>query len=368
MGCRESNNRGTGKKMALYSITIILMLCLAVFSVLSFYFEETMMSPVKGSGYVPAPPTGPHLGFVNLEYQYEITTMNANASWMFDWGDGNTTPWLHLGSATTSIVQNHDWTAKGNYTVRIKFKNTMYPTGIWSDPLLVSISIPMITDYPSVPILMSGTIEGVNRTVYMYAIRGTDPHNYRVQYRCDFGDGTLSNWTLLVSSGSHSLITHCWNKPGNFSMRFQSLSESGLYSSWSMSVPVIIHNTSENDQTFMDLIVLNGVTDYMTYQLDHSGTFYNDTTERSSRIHWDGQGTYFLDDNSDGKWDYKYTPAAGLLEPVPPQVVVKKQQGSSSIPWLWIFIIIGIIVGVTATIVVLIKAGYLYLYEEVVEK
>lgn len=366
MGCKEKRNRGTNRKTLFYSIIVILFL--TIFSLLFLSFEGTMMSTVKGSGYVPAPPTGPHIGFVNVGYQYEITTMNTNASWMFDWGDGVTTPWLHLGSTNTSIVQTHQWTIEGNYTVRIKFKNTMYPTGIWSDPLLVCISIPMIADYPSEPVLMSGTVAGVNGSDYAYALQATDPHGYRVRYRCDFGDGTISNWTSLVSSGSRSVISHSWDKVGNFSVKFQTLNEYGLHSSWSSSVSVIMQNTSGNNKIFKDLIVIDGVIDFMTYHTDHTGTFYNTTMGRFSPVHWDGEGIYLLDDDNDGKWDYEYTTSAGWLEPIPLPVVVMKQQTSFAIPWFWVFIIIGIVVGVIATIVVLFKTGYLYLYEEVVEK
>jgi hypothetical protein len=334
-----------------------------------FSLEGMMMPLVEGSGYIPAPPSGPHLGYVNIEYQYEIKTVNRNASWMFDWGDGAITPWLSLETTSTSIIQTHRWTSEGNYTVRIKFKNTMYPTGVWSDPLRVSISFPTIADYPSEPVLLSGTVEGVNGTWYMYTIKATDPHGYRIRYRCDFGDGPFSNWSSLVFSGSQSVFTHRWVAPGNFSVRLQALDEYELHSSWSSPFFVSIQNVSLNTPWCKDLIVISDDTDFMTYQADHSiGSFENTTTGRSSDVHWDGQGTYLIDDDMDGKWEYEYTPALGLVQPIPAAVVVQNQQASFQLPWLWIFIIMGIVIGVIVIILVLVKTGYLYLYEEVVEK
>jgi hypothetical protein len=328
-----------------------------------------MTSPAKWNSYVPAPPVGSTFGFVNIDYQYEIITMNADSSWMFDWGDGTTSPWLQLGNATTSIIQVHRWTFEGNYTVRLKFKSATYPTGIWSNPLLVSISYATITDFPSEPVLISGTVEGINGSLYTYAIKAIDPHGYRMRYRCDWGDERFSNWTALFSSGSPSTIEHRWDTSGNFSMRFQSINEYGLDSPWSMSVPVVIHNTSETNQTTMNLIVLDGIIDYVTFKTDHAGTFFNTTTGVSTQIRWDGEGTYFLDDNNDGKWDYKYTPEEGLLEPIPLQVGRLNDQHTSFVfPWLWIFIILGVIAAVIAIVVVLYKTGYLYFYDEVVEK
>ena len=89
---------------------------------------------------------------------------------------------------------------------------------------------------------------------------------------------------------------------------------------------------------------------------------------RTSDVHWASQGTYLIDDDMDGKWEYDYTPAAGLLQAIPSPVVGKNQQTSFQLPWLWIFIIMGVVIGVIAIILVLVKTGYLYLYEEVGEK
>jgi hypothetical protein len=366
MGCKGRKQKSSGGKTLSCPVSI-LFLTVCVFML--FSFEEIMISPVEGSGYTPAPPSGPPLGYVNIEYQYEIKTMNRNASWMFDWGDGETTPWITLENTNKSIIQTHRWTTEGNYTVRIKFKNTMYPTGIWSEPLLVSISFPTKADYPSNPVLLSGTVEGTNGTVYVYTIKATDPHGYRVRYRCDFGDGSVSNWTSLVFSGSSSLLAHRWITPGNFSIKFQTSNEYDLHSSWSSPVVVSIQNASLNSTRCKDLIVIGDATDFMTYETqDYTGSFLNTTTGRSSDVHWDGQATYLIDDDMDGKWEYKYTPEVGLVLPIPPAVVVNNQQASFQLPWLWIFIIMGVVLGVIVVIFVLVKKGYLYLYEEVVEK
>jgi hypothetical protein len=364
MGCKVKTWKCTGEKTLSILVSILF---LTVFML--FFFEGMTTALVEGSGYIPAPPSGPHLGFVNIDYQYEIKTLNRNASWMFDWGDGQTTPWLSLAAENTSIAQTHRWTAEGYYTLRIKFKNIMYPTGVWSDPLIVSISLPTIADYPSDPVLLSGTIEGVNGTLYTYTVKATDPHKYQVRYRCDYGDGPVSNWTSLVSSGGPAVFAHRWVTPGNFSVTFQAVNEYELYSTWSPPVFVRIQNVSLNNTWCKDLLFIGGAADFMTYQtVNHIGSFTNTTRGSSSDVRWDGQGTYSIDDDMDGKWEYEYTPAAGLLQPIPAPTVVKNQQPLAQLPWLWIFIIMGIVIGVIVTVLILVKTGYLYLYEEVVEK
>jgi hypothetical protein len=365
MGCKRRTWKRTGGKK-LSCLVNILFLTYCVFML--FFFEGMMIPLVGGSGYVPAPPSGPRLGFVNIDYQYEIKTLNRNASWMFDWGDGETTSWLQLETKNTSIVQTHRWNTDGDFTVRIKFKNTMYPTGTWSDPLVVSIFLPTLADFPSEPELLSGTVEGVNGTLYTYAVMATDPHGYRISYRCDFGVGPASNWTSLVSSGGQAVFAHRWETPGNFSVTFQAVNEYELHSAWSSPVFVCIENASPNITWCKDLLVICHSTDFMTYQTDdHIGSFVNTTMGRTSDVRWDGQESYLIDDDMDGKWEYYYTPVTGLLQPIPPPVVLQNEQPLFQIPWLWVFIIMGVVIGVIVTVLVLVKTGYLYLYEEVEE-
>ncbi len=317
MGCKVRKQKSTGGKTLLLGIGIIVSSMIV------------MMIPImEAAGYIPAPPSGPRIGYVNFEYQYEITTMNRDASWMFDWGDGGYTSWRTLDDSSTAIAESHRWTNPGNYTVRIKFKNTMYPDGIWSDPMVVSISYPLMADYPTEPTLVCGTVKGLNETLYTYTIQGTDPHGYRLRYRIDFGDGLLSNWTSLVTSGSQSMFTHRWTYPGNYSIIFQATNEYQLNSAWSSPRIIIIQNRSANTTLCKDLLVIGTQTDFITYTADdYLGTFTNTTSGRSSDVRWNGEGTYYIDDDMDGKWEYEYNPASGMLQVIPPAVIAQIQQG-----------------------------------------
>jgi hypothetical protein len=367
MGCNERKKKCRLRKDSRSSRPVIHVFCLASFIIFLLCFSGAVPSTVKGNAYTPAPPQGPHNGFVDIEYQYEIITMDADASWMFDWGDGTTSAWLHLLNATTSILQTHHWTSGGKYSVRVLFRSTTYPAGLWSEPFVVSISPLTKADFPSEPVLVSGCIEGVNGSSYTYAIKATDPHGYRVQYRCEWGDENFSAWATLVSSGSLSTFTHRWDAAGNVSMRFQSLNEYGLHSPWSAPVPVVIRAASKTNQSIKNLILINGIADFLTYRPNHTGVFMNTTSGVSTRTALHGEGTYYLDDDNDGLWDYSYNPEQGLIEPLAaPEYTTKNTQ--FEVPWLLIYVILGIVVGVIAIVVILVKTGYLYVYEEVVEK
>jgi len=366
MGCKKKKRILEKTKGSLRSVVPLeSLLAFVTF----FLCLSTWISAADASMYIPASPQGPQHGFVNINYPYEITTMNENASWLFDWGDGTTSNWLRLQNASTSILQTHQWSHEGAYLVKVLFRSSSSSDSIWSDPLMVVIASVTAADFPAKPVLTSGPVEGLNGSMYTYAVTATDPHGNRVRCRCDWGDTkNLSAWTSLGSIGGTVVLTHRWNSSGNYSLRFQSSNEYGLNSSWSTPVSVVIRTPSETNQSVTNLLLVNGITDFLIYHPDHTGVFLNTTSGASTPIVWRGEGIYYLDDDNDGHWDYSYNPSQGLIEPLASPMATTIKTSQFQVPWLLIFIIVGIVVGVVAILVVLVKTGYLYVYEEVVEK
>ena len=62
----------------------------------------------------------------------------------------------------------------------------------------------------------------------------------------------------------------------------------------------------------------------------------------------------------DGSWDYMYDPTLGTFD-----TYVAAVMPSFSIPW-YILAIIGVVVGVILILFILVKTGYIYIYEEYV--
>jgi len=54
------------------------------------------------------------------------------------WGDGHIENWIGPYESGEEIKVQHNWTAKGTYTIRIKAKDS--EESDWSDPLSVSMS------------------------------------------------------------------------------------------------------------------------------------------------------------------------------------------------------------------------------------
>ncbi len=315
----------------------------------------------KSPTFIPTTPVGPTIGYVNIDYDYFIVTMNQNSSWMFDWGDGTTTPWLQLTDGQTTIAQIHHWITAGTYQLRAKFKNDQIADVVWSNPLTVTISAYTNENIPSTPIIRSGTMQGFQDRLYTYSAVATDPQNYQVCYRFDWGNNTLSEWTDLVPSGTFSIFSYTWIKSADYSVKAQARNQYGLESAWSEPILVTMKSTSTDDGSSVDLIVLNNCSHRIVYTSSRNGTFYNSSTGLSSAIQWNGGGEFFIDDDSDGYWDYLYAPLLGEIQPIQQQVMPDTNI-LVEVPWLLLLIIVSIIIGIITVVFVLVKIGFIYVY------
>ncbi|HUT00585.1 MAG TPA: hypothetical protein VMY59_09740 [Candidatus Thermoplasmatota archaeon] len=331
-------------------ITIILSLSPSVFS--------------KTPMYIPSIPNGTTFGYVGIDYDYVIVTMNPDSSWMFDWGDGTLSSWLQLEDNQTSISQIHHWNLSGTYQVHVKYKSDTVPYGIWSEAMIVDINEYSSQNFPNTPFLNTGKIKGIVGNEYTYSALTTDPQNFPVCYRFSFGSYAISEWTAYVPSDSSAYFLFTWEKPGSYILRTQARNQYGLESEWSAPVQVIMQNTSENNtEASMDLVVLNDIPYQIIYTSLYNGTLFNPSTGASNDIHWNGGGVFLIDDDSDGRSEYLYVPAIGQIQPHTEQILPQSDI-FAEIPWVLILIILSIVFGVIGVVIVLIKTGYIYLYEE----
>jgi hypothetical protein len=337
-------------------------LCL-VFLLTGPFFVSLFPADAKTPMYIPSTPLGTTFGYVGVDYDYVIITMNPDSFWMFDWGDGTTSDWLQLAENETSIVQTHQWNVPGTYQVHVKFKNDVSPYGVWSNAKLVEITTYEGGDFPHKPILYTGKIQGVVGTVYTYSARTTDPHDFQVCYQFDFGNGTLSSWTPFVPSGTSSYISFAWQKPGVYIMRAQARNQYNLLSDWSDPVQVIIKDTSHDLGESIDLIVLSNITYQILYTSQYNGTLYNPSTGSSNDILWHEGGIFLIDDDSDGRWEYLYIPSIGQIQPYIEPVLPQKDF-LSEFPWFLLILLLCIIFGTIGGVLFLIREGYIYFYEE----
>lgn len=102
--------------------SLLVFFILILVFLLSVPYMNDSVSAAENS-YIPAAPSGPEFGFLNVEYEYTVYTTSSDALWMFDWGDGTASDWKSLTNSTNSITQSHSWDSVGKHQMRVKFKN-----------------------------------------------------------------------------------------------------------------------------------------------------------------------------------------------------------------------------------------------------
>jgi hypothetical protein len=94
---------------------------------------------------------------------------------------------------------------------------------------------------PNTPNTPSGPITlGIGESG-TYTTSATDPEGDQVQYRFDWDDGIISDWTDLVNSGTSANISNSWDTASTYVVKAQSRDEHGATSAWSSQIKVRIH-------------------------------------------------------------------------------------------------------------------------------
>jgi outer membrane protein assembly factor BamB len=90
-------------------------------------------------------------------------------------------------------------------------------------------------DVPTVP---AGRDSCFTDTTYTFTTIPTDPDGDSVAVRFDWGDSTLSDWSILVASGDTVALTHAWSDTGTHEVRAQARDKSLQSSDWSAALAV----------------------------------------------------------------------------------------------------------------------------------
>ena len=107
---------------------------------------------------------------------------------------------------------------------------------------LDNVKISEANDPPNTPDTPSGpTTLGVGESG-TYTTSATDPEGDQVQYRFDWDDGIISDWTDLVSSGTSASLDYSWDTAGTYVVKAQARDEYGGTSDWSSGLTVVVND------------------------------------------------------------------------------------------------------------------------------
>jgi hypothetical protein len=218
---------------------------------------------------------------------------------------------------------------------------------------------------PEIPLPPSGPAEiTVGDTITVVA-SSWDSNDDQIRFLINWGDGTMSNWSSLVSSNETVPFTYVYQQSGVFDIQVKAQDDNGLNSTWShpYSIQVIDNEFSNSDNSGISVKVNNETGE--TYFDVHE----NITSSQIVSITWDfGDGT-ILDGFSpvhryDKAGTYRVTVMITDEEgnvsmktyevtiPEPEQQVDTRigSEETTSVPW--IIVLIGIILSMVAAVVI----------------
>ena len=97
---------------------------------------------------------------------------------------------------------------------------------------IATASRPMINHPPELP-LITGPANGKAGVSYEYTIQSIDPDSDNISYYIEWGDGTITDWTIFQASGPPGYsANHTWDVENSYTIRAKVKDTSGTESNW----------------------------------------------------------------------------------------------------------------------------------------
>lgn len=93
----------------------------------------------------PSTPIGRENGRINVGYNYTSMTFDPDGDqvyYLWDWGDGIISVWDGPYNPGATCEATHTWSEKGDYSIKVKAKDTSGAESSWSDPLPITMPYP----------------------------------------------------------------------------------------------------------------------------------------------------------------------------------------------------------------------------------
>ncbi len=167
-------------------------------------------------------PRGPYFAAVGESNTWEIySTASSDAGhstfeYQFDWGDGSFSVW------SSSETADHAFTTAGSYDIvyRARCAVDTLAASEWSeqDRTVEVTADPEVIETPDYPAAYPSSGIMVNEEIQISATDSYSNHGHPIEYQFDYGDGTISDWTLGTPwSGYYQLgLRHTYTSTGSF--------------------------------------------------------------------------------------------------------------------------------------------------------
>jgi len=196
----------------------------------------------------PSTPTGPAFLETNEIGTYSSSTTDPEdeqIQYMFDWdanGSHEYSSWSSLINSGQTINMNKDWSSSGEYTIKVRAKDSSGLPSDWSDGFEVNVSGAGKPTTPVIKTRHNNFYNGTNYTFYAYA---DDPDGDNLYYLFDFGDPDYTpDWQgpYHPSQPYNEIVAeHSWKNKGLYELKVKAKDTSGEESEWSEPMAIRVY-------------------------------------------------------------------------------------------------------------------------------
>jgi PKD repeat protein len=208
-------------------------------------------------------------------------------SYLWDFGDGTT---------ASGKIASHHYSTPGEYTVKL----TVTDDTDANDSLMSTAVIIQANRPPSAPEI-TGETELKANTKYSFTIVSDDLDGDFISYEIDWGDETTDK-TDFVNNETSVIFNHSWSAAGKYDVEVRSY-DNQTYSATSVLT------------VYVDAQSITGLLTGLLLDEDGDGiydSFLNSVKNKKFPIEQADDGSYQIDANGDGTWDYTFDLFKGL--------------------------------------------------------
>ena len=165
---------------------------------------------------------GPSTGEIDVQYDFTVggsSSAGHEMQYLVDWKDGSDTGWVDFGAGVTSAEVSHSWGSAETFAIEVGVRCKHHTDlAAWTDGTPIEISEPAEETIENLSIV--GSTSGYIDASYGFTLSASSSKGHNLQYRVDWGDGNVIDWTAFGDGITEVQLSHAWDFADTHTMQF----------------------------------------------------------------------------------------------------------------------------------------------------